>query len=80
MTTPTRRLRRLSYPLPTRATVRTRITDRQLFGSRPYTIPDILSALQGGGWFNFAATDFADREAAAYARSAQAFFDTLRAA
>ena len=84
--------KRLSYPLPHRASYHTRctapVTDpitgrvlhpaRRLFASRPYTQLDVLRSLQAGGWFNFATTDFADRETAAYARSAQDFFETLR--
>lgn len=84
--------KRLTYPLPTRASYHTRCTPpvicsktghvllaaRRLFASRPYTQLDVLRSLQAGGWFNFAATDFADRETAAYARSAQDFFEMLR--
>lgn len=63
-------------PLPRRAYHR---CPDGTFYSSSWDVPAILSALMSGGWFAASgAYDFASRQCAAYAHTAQEFFDTMR--
>jgi len=65
-------------PLPRRAF---HPTSEGKFYSSAWDIPEILAGLASGGWFAASASyDFASRQCAAYAHTAQEFFDTLREA